>query len=321
MPSPRRSRVACRRTRCSRTICSRDSTRARRWSPTSRSWTTIRRASSPTRGASTAGCVATGRSCGGCFPFVPVARRAARATGCRSSPAGRFSTTCGAACVPPATLLLLVLGWTVLPGHPLVVDRGGARGAGVADASSAPLDVLRGPRRGQSWGVFLRTAVEDLKTAAARGGLQLAFMANEACERLHAIGDHARPPGRHPPAPAGMGDDGGERRARRPGAVARVSSRHDGEPAAGAGDAAWSSRSCGRRALPVAPPDARAVGRRAVDRVRAQPADAPATRRADARGPGVSPARVARKTWAYFDAFVGAEDQVCRRTTSRSARS
>ena len=46
---------------------------------------------------------------------------------------------------------------------------------------------MRGPRRGQSWGAFLRATDEDLKTAGARAGLQLAFMANEASERLHAI--------------------------------------------------------------------------------------------------------------------------------------
>ena len=69
MPSPPRSRGACRRTRCSRTTCSRGSTRARRSSPTSRSWTTIPPASSRMRAASTGGCAATGRSCGGCFPW------------------------------------------------------------------------------------------------------------------------------------------------------------------------------------------------------------------------------------------------------------
>ena len=37
---------------------------------------------------------------------------AIRSRRCR---AGRSSTTCGAACVPPALTLLLLLGWTVLP--------------------------------------------------------------------------------------------------------------------------------------------------------------------------------------------------------------
>ena len=59
---------------------------------------------------------------------------------------------------------LLVLGWTVLPGHPLVWTGGRPGGAGAFPASSRALDMLRGPRRGQSWGVFLRTAADDLKT-------------------------------------------------------------------------------------------------------------------------------------------------------------
>ncbi len=89
--------------------------------------------------------------------------------------------------LPPATLLLLVLGWTVLPGDPLVWT-----GAGLA-AMAFPvlfstLEMLNGPRRGFSWGVFLRTTTDDLKTAAARFALQLAFMGNEASERVHAIG-------------------------------------------------------------------------------------------------------------------------------------
>ena len=92
----RRSKAACRRTRCCRTISSRGSTRGPRSSPTSRSSTTIRRACSRTRGGSTAGCAATGRSCGGCFRSCRRARGCS-ATACRSSRAGRFSTTCGAA--------------------------------------------------------------------------------------------------------------------------------------------------------------------------------------------------------------------------------
>ncbi len=89
--------------------------------------------------------------------------------------------------LPPATLLLLVLGWTVLPGHPAAwtaVSLAALAFAGVARA----LEMLRGPRRAQGWGGFVREAVEDLQAAAARAGLQLAFMANDASERVHAIG-------------------------------------------------------------------------------------------------------------------------------------
>jgi cyclic beta-1,2-glucan synthetase len=88
--------------------------------------------------------------------------------------------------LPPATLLLLVLGWTVLPGHPVVWTAVGLAALAVPCLSRA-LEMLRGPRRGQSWGVFLRTRSSDLETAGARLGLQVTFMANEAYERLHAI--------------------------------------------------------------------------------------------------------------------------------------
>ncbi len=88
--------------------------------------------------------------------------------------------------IPPANLLLLALGWMVLPGQPAAWT--GVILAGMAFPSLAPaLNAVRGPRRGQSWGMFLGTAVDDLKTAAVRFGLQLTFMANEAWERLHAI--------------------------------------------------------------------------------------------------------------------------------------
>ena len=54
--------AACPRTRSCPTTCSKACTRAPPSSPTSRSWTTIPPACSPTRGASAAGCAATGRS-------------------------------------------------------------------------------------------------------------------------------------------------------------------------------------------------------------------------------------------------------------------
>jgi cyclic beta-1,2-glucan synthetase len=88
--------------------------------------------------------------------------------------------------VPPATLLLLVAGWIVLPGHP-VVWTAVALAALAVPWLSVAIEMLQGPRPGQSWGLFLRRAADDVKTAAARFGLQLTFMANEASERLHAI--------------------------------------------------------------------------------------------------------------------------------------
>ncbi|MDQ3168543.1 MAG: DUF3131 domain-containing protein, partial [Acidobacteriota bacterium] len=88
--------------------------------------------------------------------------------------------------VPPATLLLLASGWTVLPGH-TAVWTASALAALAFPFLSRAIEVLRGARLGQSWRLFLRAAGEDLSTAAAQAGLQLAFMAYEAWERAHAI--------------------------------------------------------------------------------------------------------------------------------------
>ena len=88
--------------------------------------------------------------------------------------------------VPPATLLLLAFGWTILPGH-AVVWTASALATLAFPFLSRALEVLRGARLGQSWPLFLRAAGEDLRTAAAQAGLQLAFMAYEAFERVHAI--------------------------------------------------------------------------------------------------------------------------------------
>jgi cyclic beta-1,2-glucan glucanotransferase len=89
--------------------------------------------------------------------------------------------------LPPATLLLLVFGWTALPGHPAAWTAAGLAALALPCVTFV-FEILRGPRPGLSWGVFVRTRTEDLQTAAARFGLQLTFMANEAYERLHAIG-------------------------------------------------------------------------------------------------------------------------------------
>ena len=88
--------------------------------------------------------------------------------------------------VPPAAVSLLVAGWTILPGHAAVWTAIGLTGVAFPAVWRA-VEILRGPGRGQSRGVFLRTGLDDVKTAAARGSLQLTFMANEAVERVHAI--------------------------------------------------------------------------------------------------------------------------------------
>ena len=88
--------------------------------------------------------------------------------------------------VPPGMLVLLVFGWTVLPGHPAAWTAL-ALAAAAFPAAARAVSMLRGPRRGQSLGVFVRTGLEDLEADLARFCLQLVFLANDAYERTHAI--------------------------------------------------------------------------------------------------------------------------------------
>jgi cyclic beta-1,2-glucan synthetase len=86
----------------------------------------------------------------------------------------------------PATLALLLLGWTVLPGRPLAWTAIGLA-AITLPVSLRLLQLLRGPARLESAGVFLRTTIDDLATDVVRVALQLAFLASHAYEMLHAI--------------------------------------------------------------------------------------------------------------------------------------
>ena len=86
----------------------------------------------------------------------------------------------------PATVAVLLLGWTVLPGRPLAWTAIGL--AAVALPIGLRLfQLLGGPARLESGPAFLRTTIEDLTTDLVRVGLQLAFLANQAYEMLHAI--------------------------------------------------------------------------------------------------------------------------------------
>jgi cyclic beta-1,2-glucan synthetase len=89
--------------------------------------------------------------------------------------------------LPPATLLLLALGWTVLPGHPGVWTAA-ALAAAAFPVAATTLGILRWPRRLQSWGGLLRAEFDNLCADGARMALQLTFMAYESYGRLHAIG-------------------------------------------------------------------------------------------------------------------------------------
>jgi cyclic beta-1,2-glucan synthetase len=86
----------------------------------------------------------------------------------------------------PATLALLLLAWTVLPGNPAVWT------AMVLAAVAFPLypvvlEALAGKRRQQPWRAFRREIREEAETALARTTLQLTFLANQAFEDAHAI--------------------------------------------------------------------------------------------------------------------------------------
>ncbi len=88
--------------------------------------------------------------------------------------------------VAPATVALLLSAWALLPGSPLVWT------AAILAAIAFPLYPLllgaaAGPRPQQPFRVFLRTAWEEGWTVLAQVSLQLTLMASEAYERTHAI--------------------------------------------------------------------------------------------------------------------------------------
>jgi cyclic beta-1,2-glucan synthetase len=89
--------------------------------------------------------------------------------------------------LPPATLVLLVLGWTVLPGS-AAVWTAAALGGMAVPLVLALLQNVGGPRADLGWSAHVRAAVEDARASAARVALQLAFLASESSQRLHAIG-------------------------------------------------------------------------------------------------------------------------------------
>src|SRR3989454_8285375 len=86
----------------------------------------------------------------------------------------------------PATVVFLALAWLVSPGDPL------AWTLGVLAAIAFPLYPLAvrlgaGPAPQQPFGVFLRILGEDVKTAGAQTLLQITFLAYHAYEMVHAI--------------------------------------------------------------------------------------------------------------------------------------
>ncbi len=88
--------------------------------------------------------------------------------------------------VAPATVGFLALAWTQLPGHPAVWT---AAVLAALAFSLYPLllRTIAGPRNQQQWGVFLRESWEDVETAAAQALLQVTLLAYHTYEMLHAI--------------------------------------------------------------------------------------------------------------------------------------
>ncbi len=119
------------------------------------------------------------------FPFVPTRRGLVRN---RLPLLSRWKIldNLRRAQIAPATVTLLLLAWTVLPGSPA------AWTAAVVAALAFPLillgaEILAGPRPHQALGTWLRGLFEDCGNAAERLLLQLAFLANQAYGMANAI--------------------------------------------------------------------------------------------------------------------------------------
>ncbi|MEO7271306.1 MAG: glucoamylase family protein [Vicinamibacterales bacterium] len=88
--------------------------------------------------------------------------------------------------VAPATLLLLGSGWTWLPGRAATWTILALLPFALPIVSRLQ-SLLGGPPPAQPWDAFLRVKAEEIQSETARAALQLAFLANDAWERTHAI--------------------------------------------------------------------------------------------------------------------------------------
>ncbi len=120
------------------------------------------------------------------FPFVPT-RAGLRRNRLPLISRWKILDNLRRSLTPPATVALLLLAWTVLPGSPLVWTAA-VLAALAFSLYPLALKTLGGPPSQQPWRVFLRVVREDANTALAQTGLQLTFLANQAWERVHAIG-------------------------------------------------------------------------------------------------------------------------------------
>ena len=132
--------------------------------------------------------------------------------------------------VPSTLLALLVAGWTVLPGSPLIWTA-----AVIAVLASELLPIaarlLGSPRQGEYPSVFLRNLRDDAATAMAQMLLGITLLAYHAVDSVHAIGLTHRPTRRDPAAGCSSGRrrrrGGARRRASRPQGAAAIHARDD----------------------------------------------------------------------------------------------
>ncbi|MGC4082402.1 MAG: hypothetical protein QM736_09925 [Vicinamibacterales bacterium] len=89
--------------------------------------------------------------------------------------------------VAPVTVLLLVLGWTTLPGSPALWTIA-ILGAFTFSLSESLIETVAWPTLGQPLLVLLRTLAGDIRMILARAALQIAFLAYHAWAMAHAIG-------------------------------------------------------------------------------------------------------------------------------------
>ena len=162
----RRSKGACRRTRCCRTTSSRASTRGRRSSPTSRSSTTIRRACSRTRRRQHRWVRGDWQILWWLFPFVPTPSGLQRN---RLPLISRWKIldNLRRSLMAPATSRCSSLGWTVLPGSPLVVDGDRPRRARVSRRAARCIGSVAPARLAVAGARSCAATIEDLRTDVA----------------------------------------------------------------------------------------------------------------------------------------------------------
>lgn len=119
------------------------------------------------------------------FPFVPTAQGMAR----NQLPwisRWKIVDNLRRSLVAPALLALLVAGWTVLPGHPVIWT---LMALGVTGAATllTLARVVVAPLHGHSVGVFLRGLADDARTAAVQALLSLMLLPFHAWEMVRAI--------------------------------------------------------------------------------------------------------------------------------------